>query len=160
MTARTSCRTDHKSSRASTERLNRRRSWNALRLDVISRKTPNVPGVAAIATMAATTFARTRRRVNDTTDVTVRCPLVGNCNCVHYLRYTGRGTGDILCRCSHFARSYETGQINDVVQRLHIDLRPNFRVLVEPRLHVSGDLSVAWTTLKSAFSLGRTPAKG
>jgi hypothetical protein len=76
---------------------------------------------------------------------------VGNCDCVHYLRYTGRRTGDILCRCSNLARCHEAGQINDVVQRLHIDLRPNFRVLIEPRLHVSGDLSVARTLVPNTL---------
>jgi hypothetical protein len=71
---------------------------------------------------------------------------------VHGARHAGSMTGGVFGNVAHLSRADEAAEIYNMVQRLYVDFRADFRMPIDRRLHGRPDLRIARTAFDSAFS--------
>jgi hypothetical protein len=62
---------------------------------------------------------------------------------VHDTRHARSMAGGVFGNVAHLSRADEAAEIHHTVQRLHVDSRPDLRMLIDRRLHVRLDVRIA-----------------
>src|SRR5258708_3207429 len=79
-------------------------------------------------------------------------PLMRYSDRVYDARHARSMTGGVFGNVAHLSRADEAAEIYHMVQRLHEDLRPDFRMPIDRCLHGRPDLRIARTAFDSAFA--------